>query len=290
LFSFDLDFAITKDHAMAVLISRRHASTSGNSYTTPVDATPSSAVPAVSRSIPTPVGLLVSDSGYTFTAENTLLHDHGDPLLTFAISGPDGRRVTQFRPVDGTEMHLVAVRRDLSNYRHLHPTMSPDGTWSAPLQLPSAGSYRAFVQFMPSTLGRVIILGVDLAAGGYFTPQSPLAPTRAAQVGDGDNDRDDLDISVNGWLHAGQENDISFTFSRDGLPVTDLQRYQEGYAQLVALREGDLAVQIAQPVTTGSGPDIGFRLGTPGPGTYRLFLEFKYGGTVTTAALTMVAQ
>ncbi|WP_221891575.1 hypothetical protein, partial [Microbispora sp. KK1-11] len=38
-FSFDLDFAITKDHAMAVLISRRHASTSGNSYTTPVDAT-----------------------------------------------------------------------------------------------------------------------------------------------------------------------------------------------------------------------------------------------------------
>src|SRR4051794_5633838 len=39
-FSFDLDVAITKDHAMAVLISRRHVSTSGNSYTTPVDATP----------------------------------------------------------------------------------------------------------------------------------------------------------------------------------------------------------------------------------------------------------
>jgi hypothetical protein len=38
-FSFDLDVAITKDHAMAVLISRRHASTSGNSYTTPMDAT-----------------------------------------------------------------------------------------------------------------------------------------------------------------------------------------------------------------------------------------------------------
>lgn len=33
------DKTFPKDHAMAVLISRRHASTSGNTYTTPVDAT-----------------------------------------------------------------------------------------------------------------------------------------------------------------------------------------------------------------------------------------------------------
>ncbi|WP_157099319.1 hypothetical protein [Microbispora sp. ATCC PTA-5024] len=217
-----------------------------------------------------------------------MLHDQD--TLTFAIHGPDGRAVTQFRRLNGAAMHLVAVSRDLSNYRHLHPTMSPDGTWSVPLRLPSAGSYRAFVQFIPATLGRILTLGVDLASGGYYTPQSPAAPTRAAQVGDGDDDHDDLDISVNGWLHPGQDDDISFTFSRDGLPVTDLQPYQDGYAHLVALREGDLAVQIAQPVTTTSGPDVGFRLGTPGPGTYRLFLDFKYQGSVTTAAFTMVAQ
>ncbi|MCT9933909.1 hypothetical protein N5079_27220 [Planotetraspora sp. A-T 1434] len=35
-----VNLAIMKDHAMAVLISRRHASTSGNSYTTSMDATP----------------------------------------------------------------------------------------------------------------------------------------------------------------------------------------------------------------------------------------------------------
>jgi hypothetical protein len=192
--------------------------------------------------------------------------------------------------VQGADMHLVAVSRDLSGYRHLHPTESSDGTWSVPLQLPSPGSYRAFVQFMPAGLNKAIVLGVDLAAGGYFTPKSPPAPARAVQVGDGDDDGDDVDVSVNGWLHAGQDHDISFTFSRHGLPVTDLQQYQDAYAHLVAVREGDLAVQIARPTTTDPGPDLGFRMGTPGPGTYRLFLDFKYRDVVKTAAFTMVAQ
>lgn len=263
-----------------------------NSLTTIGQTSSPLAVPAATTThvAPTPAGLTISEAGYTLHAQNTLLHDHGNPLLVFTVQGPDGRTVTQFSRLQGAYMHLVAVSRDLSGYRHLHPTKSSDGTWSVPLRLPSPGSYRAFIQFTPVELNKTIILGVDLAAGGLFAPKSPPAPARAVQLGDGDDDEDDVDVSVNGWLHAGQDNDISFTFSRRALPVTDLQPYQDAYANLVAVREGDLAVQIARPTTTKPGPDLGFRLGIPTRGTYRLFLDFKRRDTVTTAAFTMVAQ
>ena len=44
-------------------------------------------------------------------------------------------------------MHLIVVRRDLTGYQHLHPTMTPDGTWRVPLTLPDPGVWRAYADF-----------------------------------------------------------------------------------------------------------------------------------------------
>jgi hypothetical protein len=79
----------------------------------------------------------------------------------------------------------------------------------------------------------------------------------------------------------------------DGQPVTDLQPYLAACGHLVALREGDLAYLHVHPEEapgdgrTPAGPEIVFTAQVPSAGTYRLFLDFRHGGRVHTAAFTV---
>ena len=55
--------------------------------------------------------------------------------------------ITDYDVEHTKRMHLIVVRHDLTGFQHLHPTMSDDGTWSTPVTLPDAGSYRVFADF-----------------------------------------------------------------------------------------------------------------------------------------------
>ena len=68
-------------------------------------------------------------------------------------------------------LHLVVVRRDLSGYQHVHPTLSDDGTWSIDLTC-SPGTTRVFADFTPRE-GPALVLGTDLAVAGDYTPAAP---------------------------------------------------------------------------------------------------------------------
>lgn len=86
---------------------------------------------------------------------------------------------------------------------------------------------------------------------------------------------------------------LTLTVREDGSPVTDLQPYLAAFGHLVVLRAGDLAYVHVHPNgepgdgVTAPGPDITFHTVAPGPGVYRLFLDFKHRGTVRTAAFTL---
>ena len=81
---------------------------------------------------------------------------------------------------------------------------------------------------------------------------------------------------------------------RDGRPVTDLQPYLGAYGHLVVLRDGDLAYLHVHPAapqdgtTPAQGPHVRFVTTAPSAGTYRLFLDFRHGSVVRTAAFTVV--
>jgi hypothetical protein len=181
-------------------------------------------------------------------------------------------------------MHLIVVRRDTTEFRHVHPEMAPDGTWTVPLMLPAGGSYRAFADFVP-TGGPGTTLGVDLAVPGAFEPVEH-APSRTAQV-------DGYTVELTGELVPGQASPVTLTVSKDGRPVTDLQPYLAAYGHLVALREGDLAYLHVHPEgepgdgRTPAGPGIEFVAEVPSAGTYRLFLDFQHDGAVRTAEFTV---
>lgn len=84
-------------------------------------------------------GLAISGEGLTLAPQRTTFAAASRQRLEFTIAGPGGAPVTAYATVHDKALHLILIRRDLSGFQHLHPTMAPDGTWSTDLVLPAAG-------------------------------------------------------------------------------------------------------------------------------------------------------
>ncbi|MFD7765318.1 hypothetical protein [Streptomyces sp. NPDC059787] len=236
-----------------------------------------------------PAGLQISQAGYTLDLGTPRVTAGEESELRFTVRDRDGRQVTSYRREHGKELHLVLASRDLVTYRHLHPTRAADGTWSTPVDLPAAGTYRVFADFTPAAGGAGnLILGADLAASGTYEAPALPEPAATASV-------DGYTVALRGDLRPGKASELTLSVSRDGRPVTDLEPYLGAYGHLVALRSGDLAYLHVHPNgepgdgTTEPGPDVSFTATAPTAGTYRLFLDFQHDGTVRTAAFTVHA-
>ncbi|MFE1594018.1 hypothetical protein [Nocardia sp. NPDC058705] len=233
-----------------------------------------------------PGGLQISQDGYTLDLDTTIA-EPGRIDFRFRILGPDGSAVTEFDTIHDRELHLIVARRELTGFWHVHPRLESDGTWVIQLDLPEAGAYRVFTDIAPRALGRTVTLGADLAISGHYAPQ-PVPPVNRVTEVDG------YEVTVDGELRA--EGDLlTLTVRKDGEPVTDLQPYLAAFGHLVILRAGDLAYVHVHPNgepgdgITPAGPEITFHTAVPGPGTYRLFLDFEHNEVVRTAAFTLTA-
>jgi len=236
-----------------------------------------------------PGGLMVSQDGYRLDLTTPRLPAAGDARLALRILAPDGRPVTRYTTAHGKELHLIAVRRDLTGFQHVHPQRNATGTWSVPLNTSVPGTYRVFADFVPEGRADGLTLGADLMVPGEANPRPFPAASRSSSI-------DGYDVELDGDLVAGTDSKLTLTVTRDGTPVTDLDPYLEAYGHLVALREGDLAYLHVHPAghpgdgVTKPGPTIEFYANIPSPGRYRLFLDFSHGGVVRTADFTVTAS
>jgi hypothetical protein len=227
-----------------------------------------------------PGGLQIAEDGYALQLIGSPPPTGQDGKLAFRIAGPDGRPVTTYTPTHEKPLHLVVVRRDLTHYRHVHPVLDTrDGTWSTPMRFEEPGMYRLFADFVPRGREEPLILGADLLVPGELEPAAPLTRTRTAEV-------DGYTVRLQGGLRSDALSPLTFTVTRNGSPVTDLQPYLGAYGHLVVLRSGDLAYLHVHP---SNGPPISFDAEVPSPSTYRLFLDFRHDGVVRTAVFTVTA-
>src|SRR5213079_2409483 len=109
-------------------------------------------------------GLAVSDNGLTLRLARTTAAPGRRFNLAFRVVDRRGRTVRDFDVEHTKRMHFIVVRRDMTGFQHLHPTQRADGSWSVPVTLRDAGSYRVFADF--STGGKPRTLAGDLMVDG----------------------------------------------------------------------------------------------------------------------------
>lgn len=228
-------------------------------------------------------GLAVTDQGYRLHRVSP------DPVvgrpaeLAFQVIGPGGRPVTSYVNTHDKPLHLILVRRDLTGFQHLHPTLGPDGTWRVPLTVAGAGDYRAIADFVPDGRTDTLVLGTDLMVAGDYRP-APLPPPSTVALADG------YTVTMVDDPTIGS---LRFTISRAGVPVTDLAPYLAAYGHLVALRQDDLGYLHVHPDggpgVSAPGPEVSFAADLSPGSVYRLYLQFAHAGGVHTAEFTVDA-
>jgi hypothetical protein len=218
-------------------------------------------------------GLAVSDNGLTLELGRNAATPGRRFELAFRIVDARGRTVRDFDVEHTKRMHFIVVRRDMTGFQHLHPTEAADGTWSVPVTLRDAGSYRVFADFAVN--GTPHTLADDLTVDGTVRARELPAPVKRFDV-------DGLRVSLTeGASTAGAESQLAFDVTRNGTPVA-VQPYLGAKGHLVALRQGDLAFLHVHP----DEDSLRFMATFPTAGTYRLFLQFQTAGRVHTAAFT----
>jgi hypothetical protein len=232
-------------------------------------------------------GLADAQDGYRLTSPETALPAGKRTGYRFTITGPDGKPVTVFAVDQTKRLHFYAIRSDLTGFQHLHPTMAADGTWTAGLAALAPGSYRMFASFTPdsgSGTGTAFVLSRTVTVPGTAT-NTPLPAASGTAETDG------YTVTVKGDLMAGMEHSLTATITQGGKPVTDLEPYLDTYAHLTAFHQGDAAFAHLHPTTPANGdhggPTLSFHAELPTSGNWRLFLQFRTGGKLHTAALTL---
>lgn len=257
-----------------------------------------------------PAGLAISEGGYSLRLHQAFFDVGQGRELHLSITDSHGETVTEFDETHDRRMHLIVVRRDGTDFRHLHPEMDEAGTWTALASFNDAGVYGVFADFSADGDSRTLATNL-FVSGGHFQA-NPFPAPRSSDETNGYVVELDKDDAV-----AGQAASLSFSVERDGQPVEDLAPYLGAKGHLVALREGDLAFLHVHPEEAGHGEDshgqgqqeegdghgagedehssegevtnneIAFAATFPTPGHYRLYLQFRHEGAVQTVQFTV---
>jgi len=225
-------------------------------------------------------GLRDSEDGYRLDVLTTQLGAQVPQEFRFLVAGPDGTPVASYRDRHERPLHLILVSRDLTVFRHVHPTLRGDGVWAIELEPLASGPYRVYADFAPVG-GPELTLGRDVMVEGEHRP-APLPAAGSTAVVDG------YQLDLTGAPRAGGEGQVTLTVRRDGRPVGDLEPYLGALGHLVAIRGSDLAYLHVHPLDGRAGPgEVPFVVEAPSTGIYRLFFDFSHAGTVRTAAFTV---
>lgn len=231
-------------------------------------------------------GLSLSADGYRLSPVSTpgAVGEAGE--LRFSVLDEDGAPVREFSEEHEKELHLIVVREDGSEFRHVHPELDAEGTWSLPWTWDEAGTYRVFADFTPSATEQGMTLTRSVSVAGDFQPVPAVEQLRTAQSGE-------YDLELVGELTAGGSSTLSVEVTRDGQPVTTMQPYLGAFGHLVALRDGDLAYLHVHPEGAEpepgqlSGPTVEFATEAPTPGRYLLYFDFQIDDEIHSASFVV---
>lgn len=206
--------------------------------------------------------------------------------ITFKIMN-GATAITEFSETHTKLLHFIAVKKDLSGYQHIHPTLASDGTWSTTAKL-TPGTWRFIagsLPVIPGSMSMQMTLAAEAVIPGEATADPPLVLGRTTSV-------DGYTVTATGEIGVGHAHNFTLSIAKDGRPVTDVGEYLGAYGHLVAIDAKSLGythLHGGREVTPGVlvGPDVVFQAQLPKDGVYKLLFEFNAGGSIHKAELAL---
>lgn len=252
----------------------------------PSDGAGHTHAPGESDAAPIGDGTTTSAGGYRLSDVRLPRGTDGPGDLSFRILDRDGQPVTDLTEVQTKLVHLYVVRTDLGVYRHVHPSLTGDSTWTVPVDLDGPGDYRVLADFQPAGADRPVVLGETVAVPGRWRP---TVATASDQSDDGI-----VRVAVDGPVEAGEDGRLHLVVTTvDGEPVT-LGSYLGTSAHVSGFRVADRpADQVfvhvhpyGAPEVTGDGTRLTFHTTFERPGDYHLFVQVRVDGLLHTVPVT----
>ncbi len=238
-------------------------------------------------------------SGKTYpTAKPVTLH--------FSIQDQNSKTLKDFDTVHTKKLHLIVVRKDRTNFQHVHPVLDQEtGMFTLDrFSFPTDGQYRLYADFTASNSQKDEMV-MKLAATPYQDVHvGDTAKYSAQPLGD-----DKLMSSTNGFdtniyfpsggdspggkvstnFTARQESTVAIEINKDGQPFKSLQTYLGALGHMVVLGP-NLEYIHAHPqagdVNNQSGLIV-FAVNFPEAGRYKLFLQTQANNQVNTTDYTL---
>ena len=231
-------------------------------------------------SLPVGDGTKASEVGYTMREVRVPARPGARGEVGFVIENFEGQPQTEFLEEQTKQLHLYVVRDDDEVFRHLHPTMADDGTWTAPVTLPTGGDYRVIAEFVAEDEGGNgdhVILGTTSTVRGPAGPVEDQDPTVRVEV------EAVPDVGQNGRLRLAVRD-------AEDRPVR-LDTYLGTWAHVTGFQRDSGAMlhlhPLSAPEVTEDGSRLTFHSEVAEPGEYQLFVQVRIDGFVHTVPVGM---
>ncbi len=205
--------------------------------------------------------------------------------LVFSVFDENGKAYgpNDLQGVNGQKIHFIVVSANLHEYQHLNPTYQ-NGQWNVLANLPSVGTYYAYVDITP-VKGNPVVLRSDLVVQQETTTAITypgLTPNLLAIT-----KSDTAQLAVSEALVL-QQSVLSYHLTAGGKPVT-LNPYLGGFGYVVIFRQGniDSYMHIHPLSSTNAAAGLAeFMTTFVKGGRYTAFAEFMIGNSVFTFPIT----
>ena len=224
----------------------------------------------------------------------------GQPLtLTLDLNdGSTGRPVEDIVPHHDALVHLVVISADGGDFKHIHPPRVEAGRYAIELTPDRPGRYTAYAELQRLDSGTQVIAR-DFEIGGTAS-NAPPPTTEGLGIRTIGDVRVEVTSSVTP-LKAGKQATFTFSFSKDGVPINDLQPWLGMGGHMMARSVNDTTfahVHAQGPMAPGGllesgfvyGPDIQFVYTFPQPGRYQVWGQVRRSNQIITVPLVVEVQ
>ncbi|MCF3107949.1 hypothetical protein LL912_04080 [Niabella sp. CC-SYL272] len=213
----------------------------------------------------------------TVTADKAILLSF-KPVRRAGSGGP-----VTLVPQHEAAFHLIVLNEALTWFRHLHPVLQADGSYTVRVTFPAAGNYLLYADYQPEGALPVVDKIALQVSGNSQHLVAAGSEKLTATTGDFT-----ISIDLSAPLYTGASLHLPFRIEREGkqLHAGALSPYLGAVAHLILIHRDDKDFLHIHP-QAGTDVPVVAHTQFEKAGNYRIWIQFNVDGTVYTADFTL---